>query len=639
MNLNRMGNPLSRDERIKFNENLEVIEKELVRVGNAVPVSDDAKKIADEAKATAAAADSKSDNVQKQLTNIVVNGDSSPQAAQASVSADGTTYPSLKARLDAEQQAAAAQMADIVYNINSFWVEGMVNWTSAIQTALNTIPAGTTLMFNDAKYLISGNVQIPKGIKITGKKPFYDFVSGQIKGGTIIEGGLVTVVTGGDGTRINNIGVVNKSGDSFNVCFPVHDVVIEDVVADASLHGVLIQSNRGSCYDVIVRNSIAVNSIHGFVSKSTRVTLENLTAYDCTANGFVFVADNIPGSAMKADNYDNTAINCKAVNCKYGFNIYARDMFSTSNSANIRLSGLKLIGCTAAASGAVGFQIGEISMTNSAITYVKPNDIMLSNCIEYGTAAGGKSFVVKNAQNVQIVNMTVEKEYFVDYTDAVYVRIGNITSLASRAGNASDLETFALNSTAPSVRGGRAIYKTANTAITNIFNITEGKEDSPITIIIDDEFTTIQNTAYIKLRNTSGYSKKGSFVVLKRDNGIWVELYGNQVHKGTTNVLITDSGLLDLTQNNVFSLTGATGATTANKISVTGRMQQGELLTIIIRSGGGTLTFGGFDTMFAVPAGMPTAVTWNNALITQWTYLTATNKWVLVSKAENIPYA
>lgn len=119
INLHRKGAGLSGADRNKENENLTLIEQEFARIGNVVPVADDAKATAESAVQTASAAElkatsavEKADNVQTQLDVLVVEGDSSPQATQASVSADGTVYPSLKARLDAEQQTAAALLAE-----------------------------------------------------------------------------------------------------------------------------------------------------------------------------------------------------------------------------------------------------------------------------------------------------------------------------------------------------------------------------------------------------------------------------------------------------------------------------------------------------------------------------------------------
>lgn len=52
------------------------------------------------------------ENLQAQVDKLVVEGDSSPAAAQASVGADATVYPTLKARLDAENKSITTQLAD-----------------------------------------------------------------------------------------------------------------------------------------------------------------------------------------------------------------------------------------------------------------------------------------------------------------------------------------------------------------------------------------------------------------------------------------------------------------------------------------------------------------------------------------------
>lgn len=53
------------------------------------------------------------DNVQAQIDQLVVNGDSSPAAAQAQVGADGTVHGSLKTRLDVEHNEVSRQLAQI----------------------------------------------------------------------------------------------------------------------------------------------------------------------------------------------------------------------------------------------------------------------------------------------------------------------------------------------------------------------------------------------------------------------------------------------------------------------------------------------------------------------------------------------
>src|SRR5690606_2040298 len=52
-----------------------------------------------------------SKNTQQQLDQIVIEGDSSVEAAQARVDADGNTFTTLKERLDTKEQLFAAQLA------------------------------------------------------------------------------------------------------------------------------------------------------------------------------------------------------------------------------------------------------------------------------------------------------------------------------------------------------------------------------------------------------------------------------------------------------------------------------------------------------------------------------------------------
>lgn len=53
-------------------------------------------------------------DLQSQIDQLVVSGDSSPAAAQAAVGADGTSYGSLKSRLDTEYNKLASQLAQNV---------------------------------------------------------------------------------------------------------------------------------------------------------------------------------------------------------------------------------------------------------------------------------------------------------------------------------------------------------------------------------------------------------------------------------------------------------------------------------------------------------------------------------------------
>src|SRR5690606_6972243 len=99
------------------------IKKELNAIKNAVygrevrsSIHDGIKKINDEAENAADLSESAKhqvENIQQQVNKLVVEGDSSVEAAQARVDAEGKSFPTLKARLDAKETEFSSQLAQI----------------------------------------------------------------------------------------------------------------------------------------------------------------------------------------------------------------------------------------------------------------------------------------------------------------------------------------------------------------------------------------------------------------------------------------------------------------------------------------------------------------------------------------------
>jgi hypothetical protein len=82
--------------------------KELESVANeAIDKSNEANVKADEAVTTANTAESKADSVQTQFNQVVIEGDSSVEAAQARVTEDGTSFDTLRDRLNAGDEQLA----------------------------------------------------------------------------------------------------------------------------------------------------------------------------------------------------------------------------------------------------------------------------------------------------------------------------------------------------------------------------------------------------------------------------------------------------------------------------------------------------------------------------------------------------
>ena len=108
-------------------------------------------------------ADMLSKSVQEQFNQVVIDGDSSVEAAQARVDASGQTNPTLKARLDKEHNKVTTQLAQTHANVMDFGAvgDGETDDTLAIQTALNT---GKRVYFPDPpeEYIVSDSLFIEK---------------------------------------------------------------------------------------------------------------------------------------------------------------------------------------------------------------------------------------------------------------------------------------------------------------------------------------------------------------------------------------------------------------------------------------------------------------------------------------------
>ncbi len=83
------------------------------KLNDAITDSNAALSTANTAKQTANLAKAESESTQTQLDTIVIEGDSSVEAAQARVNNSGTAFPTLKQRLDAEHQEVTAQLQQI----------------------------------------------------------------------------------------------------------------------------------------------------------------------------------------------------------------------------------------------------------------------------------------------------------------------------------------------------------------------------------------------------------------------------------------------------------------------------------------------------------------------------------------------
>lgn len=107
-----IGTGWNRDNRNAMNDNFKELYAQKQIADNAEAAAKDAKSAASAAVTTAEQALSQSQDTQAQLDQIVIEGDSSVEAAQARVDEDGTAHSTLKARLDSGFTEVNQQLAD-----------------------------------------------------------------------------------------------------------------------------------------------------------------------------------------------------------------------------------------------------------------------------------------------------------------------------------------------------------------------------------------------------------------------------------------------------------------------------------------------------------------------------------------------
>lgn len=133
-----------------------------------------------------------SKDVQAQVDQLVIEGDSSVEAAQARVDADGKSYVTLKKRLDEKEQEVTAQLAQMVINVKKFGAvgNGVNDDSQAIRSAMQVLRErkGGVLYFPIGTYLVSGNDTLAPNPQVNFYLNFSNLkIEGESKHGSIIK--------------------------------------------------------------------------------------------------------------------------------------------------------------------------------------------------------------------------------------------------------------------------------------------------------------------------------------------------------------------------------------------------------------------------------------------------------------------
>lgn len=502
------------------------------------------------------------------------------------------------------------------------------DWKPAIDKAVSELADGDVLFLPNQGFYQSTVWEVTKPIKILGAyRPSKNGTELE-KGSYLYNNGIA--IRGTKNVWVTNLGIKtpNANGIEINGA-ATSDVTINNCIVIARDHCYLFQSNNGLVKNIHVIDCEAHNAIHGFISKAEDVTYTNCRAFNCTTNGFGIISDNLVGT-VNAMALANKVINCKAENCYYAINFYCRDTKSSNNASGMKnsghiINGFIAKGCT------IPYRIADpVSAQPAGQTYIAPANIVISNIQEIGSVT--YSLEINQCKNVTISDFALEKEMNILTAYAENLNLKNLPSDLSRKSSYFDLIPLPTGVT-PSVKSGTGVFTTnSNGTITNLL---DGKEEKIITILFKDDTTVINNGGSFNLSRVE-YKGSGSFLILKYQSGVWYEIAGNCVSKGTfTKNLPADASAIDLKKGHAIDIFGT--GTTTNTIKFTNKNPDNEVISVVIRSSGGAFTFGGFDSNFVVPSDFPLTVNFGTAIMSQWVYMNSISKWVCISRS-TAPY-
>jgi hypothetical protein len=542
-------------------------------------------------------------------------------------------YPALGDRLDAGVDARSK-------NVKAFGVkgDGSTDDLAAINSMIANAADGDTFFFPSGNYALSNSIVISKKINLAGVKPVYD--SGDLAEGTVLRGGGIYFKTGSSGSKVSGIGVVTGANiaNGFDIHGVIDSITIENCLTIARDHGYLIESYNGLVQNVKVLNCEAHDGIHGFISKASRTTFENCLASGLQYWGYGTITDNILAADEVGAALDNKVINCRAVRCGVGFSTYKRNYFGTGEDA-VPCYGNQYVGCSADSCNSsliVGDTVGNTG-NGKYVTY--PVDNMAISAFTELNPSGTIRILFSRNLNINGILLKNKADL---RNDDTHSNIGLTVSGVSGAklGTWYDLQKLTLGDS-PSINYGK-IFMTQNTSSTVITNIVGFIDGQTYTILINDAYTRINGSGIINLKgpSLSGY---GNSIVFRAQDGLLFEINRKKFAMSGIQVRYTSSSGFDLSPYNFVEVVANSSENLSNLIKVNNPDTCDALITIFVRSTSGSIQPAGFDpSQFVIPSDnqlitFSSALKFGVGLMSQWAYVSAISKYVLIS-CQQQPY-
>lgn len=344
------------------------------------------------------AIEASSADLQDQIDVLVVEGDSSVEAAQARINAAGAAFATLKARLDdADGQRAAIAHQGVAYvETSGSDTTGTVNQIgkpfATVGKALDALPAtGGVIRVGVGAFQPVPTSKWKDGVTIIGAKmPRINDAHTALIDGTVIMGdatitdrnyiGLINLgIDNGADVGVNIYGGADAnqynalSVGSLDVDNPMKGLVLKDIVTlnrtpTTAFHSCLIENVTGA----YVQRVVAYHGVHGFVFKGFGSTVRDITGIDCDTDA-VIIKDSSYDTDCKVNNVDGITIRTELYPCGGLILDSSGDADNTTwlrelNISNILIVGTKFgvkFGSTAAT------KLSNINMDNLVTDYIE----------------------------------------------------------------------------------------------------------------------------------------------------------------------------------------------------------------------------------------------------------------------------
>lgn len=345
----------------KINDNNEILKNVPVQAEEALTKATTAETNSTDAK-------NKANSVQAQFNQVVIEGDSSVEAAQARVKADATSYPTLQARLNATDVELAHVTTAQGFNLESYVRQvpenndqGRLN--RAIED-IKTLGKGVLVLPKVKEYLITGIPSLPSNFAMLG-------------GGTLklVNGTINSVlkndhVNGNDNIIISDIVIdANYFGADDPAIQQSHHALYFKNITNLTLMNVTVKNPVAWCANIHTCDTVFVSNYRAF---STGAQQDGIHFMDCKkVLGFGIhceVGDDVLGITVTTSGTETSSIIIHGLTGSSVIGSGVRinqsdDSFNAGQSKIIR--GIKITGINIENCGSRGLNLYNIHPTST----------------------------------------------------------------------------------------------------------------------------------------------------------------------------------------------------------------------------------------------------------------------------------